>query len=328
MKTVFSGIKPSGDMTIGNYLGAMRFWPTYQKADTRTIFFVPNMHAITVRQDPKELHSRTLDLVSWLIAVGLDPQKTIILVQSKVSAHAEMCWILDNYVTMGELSRMTEYKDKAKKLGPEGQVVGLFTYPVLMAADILLYSSDEVPVGEDQTQHVELARNIAKRFNNIYGETFVLPKAVTPKTGARIMGLDDPSKKMSKSDHKDSFIMLAEESESVKKKFMRAVTDSGSEIIYDKENKAAVANLLEIYSGFSGGDISELEKQYKGVGYGKFKKELGELVAEKLGMLQQQYNKIRNDEKKLSQIIDTGCSKADKIADKKLIEVKGKIGLL
>ncbi len=327
MKTVFSGLKPSGDMTIGNYIGAMRHWPKDQ-GKARTIFFVPNAHAITVRQDPKELKKRTLDLVAWLLTVGIDPKKTIILVQSGVSAHAELCWILDNYVTMGELSRMTEYKDKAKKLGPEGQVVGLFTYPVLMAADILLYDSDEVPVGDDQNQHIELARDIATRFNNLYGNTFVLPKAVNPKFGARIMGLDDPTRKMSKSDHPDSFIMLAEPADSILKKFKRAVTDSGSEIKYDKANKPAVSNLLEIYAGFSEKSVGDIEKQYAGKGYGDFKQDLGELVAEKLGELQSKFEVIRGDESKLMQTIESGNAKAAKIANKKLAEVKEKIGLL
>jgi tryptophanyl-tRNA synthetase len=328
MKTIFSGLKPSGDMTIGNYLGAMKHWPKYQESGNRTIFFVPNLHAITVRQDPKELERRTLDLIAWLVTVGLDPEQTILLVQSKVSAHAELCWILDNYVTMGELSRMTEYKTKAKKLGPEGQVVGLFTYPVLMAADILLYDSDEVPVGEDQIQHIELTRKIAERFNRLYGETFVLPKAATPKTGARIMGLDDPTKKMSKSDHPDSFIMLAESEGSIINKFKRAVTDSDSKIVYDKENKPEISNLLDIYSGFSDESIAEVEKRYKNTGYGDFKQDLGKLVAGKLLELQSKFESLRSDEAQLNSIIEQGSVKANKIAELKLNEVKEKVGLL
>lgn len=327
MKTVFSGLKPSGDMTIGNYIGAMRHWPKDQ-GKARTIFFVPNSHAITVRQDPTDLKKRTLDLVAWLLTVGIDPKQSIILVQSMVPAHAELCWILDNYVTMGELSRMTEYKDKAKKLGPEGQVVGLFSYPVLMAADILLYDTDEVPVGDDQNQHIELTRDIANRFNKLYGDTFVLPKAVNPKSGARIMGLDDPTKKMSKSDHPDSFIMLAEPADSILKKFKRAVTDSDSEVKYDKANKPAVSNLLEIYAGFSDKSITDIENQYVGKGYGDFKQDLGELVAEKLGELQAKFEVIRGDESKLMQTIEAGNAQAAEIANKKLAEVKEKVGLL
>ncbi len=327
MKTVFSGLKPSGDMTIGNYLGAMKNWP-YQQGLARTIFFVPNAHAITVRQDPTELKKRTYDLVAWLITVGLDPKKSIILVQSKVPAHAELCWILDNYVTMGELSRMTEYKDKSQKLGPEGQLVGLFNYPVLMAADILLYDANEVPVGEDQRQHLELARTIAERFNRLYGNTFVLPKATIPKTGARIMGLDDPTKKMSKSDHPDSFIMLAETADSIRKKIKRAVTDSDNRIIYDKKGKPAVSNLIEIYAGFSDETISVIEKRFVGKGYGEFKAELAELVVEKLSQLQAEFYKIRDNEAMLDKVIDSGSAKAAEIANEKLREVKEKIGLL
>lgn len=327
MKTVFSGLKPSGDMTIGNYIGAMRHWPKDQ-GKARTIFFVPNSHAITVRQDPDDLKKRTLDLVAWLLTVGINPKQSIILVQSMVSAHAELCWILDNYVTMGELSRMTEYKDKAKKLGPEGQVVGLFSYPVLMAADILLYDTDEVPVGDDQNQHIELTRDIANRFNKLYGDTFVLPKAVNPKSGARIMGLDDPTKKMSKSDHPDSFVMLAESAESVVKKFKRAVTDSGDEITHDKKKKPAISNLLEIYAGFSGMSIKDIEKMYLGKGYGEFKQDLGELVAGRLSELQAKFEEVRSDEAKLMQTIEEGNAKARAIAEPKLAQVKGKIGLL
>lgn len=327
MKTVFSGLKPSGDMTIGNYLGAMKHWPKDQDS-ARTIFFVPNAHAITVRQDPELLKKRTLDLVSWLIAVGVDPSKSIILVQSMVSAHAELCWILDNYVTMGELSRMTEYKDKAKKLGPEGQLVGLFTYPVLMAADILLYSTDEVPVGEDQRQHIELTRGIATRFNQLYGDTFTLPQAVTPGSGARIMGLDDPTRKMSKSDHPDSFIMLAESAESVVAKFKRAVTDSDSLIAYNKTDKPAISNLIEIYAGFGDMSIEEVEGKYSKSSYKVFKEDLGELVAQKLEGLQSEYETIRRDEVMLMRVIEQGNEKARLIADEKLKEVKAKVGLL
>lgn len=328
MKTVFSGLKPSGDMTIGNYLGAMRHWPLSQQEGVRTIFFVPNEHAITVRQDPNHLRERTLDLVAWLLTVGVDPNKSIILVQSMVSAHTELGWILDNYVTMGELSRMTEYKDKAKKLGSEGQVAGLFTYPVLMAADILLYDTNEVPVGDDQIQHIELTRDIANRFNNLYGVTFTLPKAVVPESGARIMGLEDPTSKMSKSDHPDSFIMLAEPAESIIKKFKRAVTDSDNEIKYDRANKPAISNLLEIYAGFSDKPIADIEKDYVGKGYGDFKQDLGELVAERLTELQAKFEAIRSDEGGLMQIIEQGNEDARIIANNKLSEVKEKIGLL
>lgn len=327
MKTIFSGLKPSGDMTIGNYLGAMKHWPKDQ-GQHRTIFFIPNLHAITVRQDPELLKQRTLDLVAWLMTVGVDPDKSIVLVQSMVSEHAELAWILNNYVTMGEMSRMTQYKDKAKNVGPEGLLVGFFDYPALMAADILLYDSNEVPVGEDQVQHVELTRDIAKRFNKLYGDTFVLPQAIAPKTGKRIMGLDDPTQKMSKSDHPDSAIALMEPADSILGKFKRAVTDSDNKIVYDKVDRPAISNLIEIYSGFGEISTEEIEKRYEGKGYGDFKQDLGELVANKLNELQQEYKTIRSNEEQLMQIIEQGNAKATQIAGNKLKEVKEKIGLL
>jgi tryptophanyl-tRNA synthetase len=328
MKTVFSGLKPTGEMTIGNYLGAIKHWPLNQSKDNRTIFFVPNSHALTVRQSPEDIKTRTLDLVAWLLTAGIEPSKSIILVQSMVPAHAELFWILDNYVTMGELSRMTQFKDKSRKLGPEGQLVGLFNYPVLMAADILLYESDEVPVGEDQVQHVELTRDIANRFNKLYGETFVLPKATIPNYGGRVMSLDNPSVKMSKSDHPDSYVALGEPANSVLNKFKRAVTDSDTQVRYNKIEKPAISNLMEIYAGFSGMSLEEIESKYKGIGYGEFKNDLGELTAEKLSSLQKDFEKYRSNEGSLMSIIEEGRQKASAIANKKLSEVKNKIGLL
>jgi len=328
MKTVFSGLKPTGEMTIGNYLGAIKHWPLKQSKDNRTIFFVPNSHALTVRQNPNDIKTRTLDLVAWLLTAGIEPSKSIILVQSMVPAHAELFWILDNFVTMGELNRMTQFKDKSLKLGPEGQVVGLFNYPVLMAADILLYDSNEVPVGEDQVQHVELTRDIANRFNKLYGDTFVLPKATIPSYGGRIMSLDNPSVKMSKSDHPDSYVALRESAESVVNKFKRAVTDSDTQVRYDKSQKPAISNLMEIYSGFSGMSLEEIETKYQGIGYGEFKNDLGELTAEKLSLLQKNFEKYRTNENELMSIIQEGSQKASSIADKKLEDVKNKIGLL
>lgn len=328
MKTVFSGLKPTGSMTIGNYLGAMKHWPLKQDKDTRSIFFIPNAHALTIRKNPEELRIISLDLVAWLLATGIDPKKSIILVQSMVPAHTELFWILDNYVTMGELGRMTQFKDKSKKAGREGQLVGLFSYPVLMAADILLYDSDEVPVGEDQVQHVELARDIAARFNKLHGNTFKLPKAVTPKLGARIKRLDDPRYKMSKSEHPDSYIALGEPAESVVTKFKKAVTDSDTKVSYDKQKKPAISNLIEIYSGFSNLSVAEVVDKFKGIGYGEFKNQLGELVAEKLSALQQEYEKLRSDEGRLMKIIVDGSAKANAIANQKVSEVKRKVGLL
>jgi tryptophanyl-tRNA synthetase len=328
MKTILSGLKPTGEMTIGNYIGAMKHWPLTQGKGNKTIFFVPNAHALTARQDPKEIRKRTLDLAAWLLTVGIDPEESTILIQSMVSAHSELFWILDNYVTMGELNRMTQFKDKSKKLGPEGQLVGLYSYPVLMAADILLYDSNEVPVGEDQIQHVELTRDIANRFNKLYGDTFVLPKATVPKYGARIMSLDDPSVKMSKSDHPDSYIALGEDKDSVIKKFKRAVTDSDSVVSYDKAAKPAISNLIEIYIGFTDKSIEEVEVLYEGKRYGDFKQDLGIIVSDKLAELQHKFEDYRADEASLIEILEQGSAKARQIADKKIAEVKSKIGLL
>lgn len=328
MKTVFSGLKPTGEMTIGNYIGAMKHWPKSQSPDARTIFFIPNAHALTVRQNSEDIRRRTLDLAAWLLAVGIEAEKSIILVQSMVPAHSELFWILDNYVTMGELGRMTQFKDKSRKLGSEGQLVGLFSYPVLMAADILLYDSNEVPVGDDQVQHVELTRDIANRFNKLYGTTFAIPKATTPKFGARIMGLDDPTAKMSKSDHPDSYIALNEDADSIRNKFKRAVTDSASEIKYDKSSKAAISNLIEIYCGFSDKTPMEVQEAYAGKGYGEFKADIAELVIEKLSILQKEFEKYRNDEAELMRILSNGSQKAAQIADQKVLDVKKKLGLL
>lgn len=327
-KRVLSGIKPTGDAHIGNYLGAMSLWPKYQSQDTEVFYFVANLHSLNVRQDPKLLRERTLDLVAWLLAVGVDPQKSVIYVQSMVPAHSEMTWILNNYTTMGELNRMTQFKDKALKGSSEGQLVGLYDYPVLMAADILLYDADEIPVGDDQVQHVELTRDIANRFNNLYGDVLHIPEVVTPKVGARVMGLNDPKAKMSKSDSPDSYVMLLEDSDTVKKKFKRAVTDSDDKVLYDKKAKPAISNLLEIYQSFCGKSIEELEKQYKGKGYGQFKEELGEVVAGELAKLAEKYKTIRSDEAKVVEVAERGSQKAAAIANKKLAQVKEIIGLL
>ncbi len=326
MKRVLSGIKPSGDMTIGNYLGAMARWGELQEG-AEAIFFVANLHAITVRQDPEELRRRTLDLVAWFLTVGIDPDKTIICVQSMLPVHSELAWILNNYATIGELNRMTQFKDKAGKSGAEGQLVGLYDYPVLMAADILLYDADNVPVGDDQVQHIELTRDIASRFNNLYGETFKLPKPTLGETSRRIMSLDDPSVKMSKSGTAASYVALDDDRETVIAKFKRAVTDSGS-TIEATDNKPAVTNLLEIYAGFSGKSIAQLEQEYVGAGYGQFKQDLGELVAGKLADLQGVFARYRSDEGELMAIIAAGNRKASEIAAVKLEDVKRKIGLL
>ena len=328
MKRVVSGIKPSGDLTIGNYLGAMKRWVEHQhQPDYENFFFVANLHAITVKQDPEKLKKRTFDVVAWLLTIGVDPNKSVIFIQSMIPAHSEICWILNNYVTMGELTKMTQFKDKSLKAGKEGQLVGLYDYPVLMAGDVLLYDADEIPVGLDQAQHVELSRTIAQRFNNIHGETFKIPKATMSKTTAKIMSLNDSEKKMSKSDSEDSYIGLDDAPESIIKKFKRAVTDSGSNVEF-KKDKPAMSNLLIIYSEFTDKPIEEIEKEYEGKGYGQFKKDLGEIVAEKLSNLQKTFLQIRVQEERLNNIIAEGNSNAVIIAKEKINVIKDKLGLI
>lgn len=326
LKRIVSGITSSNIPTIGNYLGAMKRW-SIEQADQDTFYFIANSHAITVRQDPSKLKTRSLDNYAWLLASGIDTENNTIFIQSMVSAHAELAWILNNYTMIGELNRMTQYKEKIAQHGDSGQIVGLYDYPVLMAADILLYSADEVPTGHDQKQHIELTRNIAERFNHIYGVTFKVPKPVISDVGARIMNLANPDKKMSKSDPSVGTVYLNEKVDEVIGKFKKAVTDSENNIHYDKKNKPAISNMLEIYQGFSGKTIKEIEKMYQNAGYGKFKEELGELVSGELAKLQIKFEQNRYDDNFMN-IIEEGNSKARKIADKKLQEVKEKIGLL
>lgn len=328
MKRVVSGIKPTGELTLGNYLGAMKRWAENQdKEGYENFFFVANLHAITVKQDAGQLKKRTLDIVAWLLTVGVDPNKSVIFIQSMIPAHSEICWILNNYVTMGELGKMTQFKDKSIKTGKEGQLVGLYEYPVLMAGDVLLYDADEIPVGMDQVQHVELSRTIAQRFNNLHGETFKLPKATLSDKTSKIMSLNDPLKKMSKSDSEDSYISLDESPEKIIKKFKRAVTDSDNQIRYDK-SKPAVSNLLVILSEFSDKPIEELVNEYEGKGYGQFKNDIGEIVSEKLGILQAKFTEIRSDEERLSNIILEGNRNATILANEKVGLVKSKLGLI
>ena len=328
MKRVVSGIKPSGDLTLGNYLGAMKRWAENQHKDGyENFFFVANLHAITVKQDAGQLKKRTYDIIAWLLTVGVDPNRSVIFIQSMIPAHSEICWILNNFVTMGELGKMTQFKDKSAKAGREGQLAGLFDYPVLMAGDVLLYDADEIPVGIDQVQHVELSRVIAQRFNNAYGETFKLPKAVLSEKTSKIMSLNDPFKKMSKSGTEDSYIALDENPEKIIKKFKRAVTDSDS-IIRFGEDKPAISNLLTILSEFTEKSVDDLVREYEGKGYGQFKKDTGEIVAEKLSGLQQKYTSIRSDEDRLKNIIAEGNSNATILANEKVSIIKDKLGLI
>jgi len=324
-KTIFSGIKPSGNLHLGNYLGAIKQWVAMQ-ADNNCIFCVVDYHAITVAQDPKELGTRSLEIAKIYLAAGIDPKKSIIFRQSDIKEHAELAWILNcTTARMSDLENMTQYKDKAAK--QENPGVGLFDYPVLMAADILLYDTDVVPVGEDQIQHVELTRDLAKRFNNKFGETFRIPKAETLKEGARIMGLENPLKKMSKSEGGDAnCIYLLDEPEKAAKKIMRATTDSGSGIKFDKENKPGISNLLVIYSLLANSKIPDIEAEFSGKGYGDFKAELAKLVKSFLTEFQLRYYNISDNA--AIKILGKGGRKLQKQATAKLMDIKTKIGVL
>ncbi len=325
-KTIFSGVQPSGSLHIGNYLGAIAQWVEMQK-DYNSIFCVVDYHAITVRQDPKRFGEQILDVVKTYLAAGIDPKKSIIFQQSHVTAHTELAWILNCAgARVADLNKMTQFKEKVGE-SKESAGVGLFDYPVLMAADILLYNTDVVPVGEDQKQHVELTRDLAKRFNNAYGEVFKIPDVKMQKEGARIMGLDDPLKKMSKSATSPAnYIALTDTPEAAAKKIMRAVTDSGAEIKYDKEEKPAIANLLNIYSLLSGKNVKDLEKEFKGKGYGDFKKGLAEVVGNFLADFQKKYNQY--GDKDIKDILEHGAKRARPIAEETLRRVKEKMGII
>jgi tryptophanyl-tRNA synthetase len=324
-KRVFSGIQPTGNIHIGNYLGATRHWAAEQdKYDN--IFCIVDLHAITVPQEPKVLKAKIREVTGLLIAAGIDPQKSIVFVQSHVHEHSELAWILNCTIPMGWMGRMTQYKEKSAKQ-KEQVSVGLYDYPALMAADILLYSTDVVPVGEDQKQHVELARDAAQRFNNIFGETFVLPEPLIAESGARIMGLDDPTKKMSKSeDAANHAIALLDPPDIIRSKIMRATTDSLKEIRFD-ESRPGIFNLLTIYQSFTGKDNKEIEAQFEGKGYGDFKKALAEVVVEGLRPLQESYKKLTADPGTIDTILTEGAAKARPLAQKMLAKVHQAVGL-
>ena len=323
-KRIYSAMQPSGMITLGNFLGALNNWNQMQE-EYDCIFCVANMHAITVRQDPAELRKRCRDLITQFIAVGLDPEKNIIYYQSHVPAHAQLGWILDCYTYMGELSRMTQFKDKSAKHA-DNINAGLFTYPSLMAADILLYQTDLVPVGEDQRQHLEITRDIAERFNGLYGETFRIPEAYIGKVGARVMALQDPTKKMSKSDeNKNNTIAILDDPAVIMNKVKRAVTDSENEVRFAEE-KPGISNLLSIYSGVTGKTIAEAEKEFAGVGYGAFKNAVGEAVVARLEPIQKNFKDLQNNKDYLDAIIKEGAQKAERIANRTLDKVQKKIG--
>lgn len=324
MSRIFSGVQPTNNIHIGNYLGAIKNWVELQK-DNECIFCVVDLHALTVYQKPEVLHQNILNVAKTYLALGVDPKKSIIFVQSQVKEHTELAWVLNTTAKMGEMERMTQFKDKAKQ-HEENINLGLFAYPVLMAADILLYDTNEVPVGEDQKQHVELTRDLAMRFNGLYGETFVVPKPLIKKDGARVMGLDDPSKKMSKSAASTAnYISLLDDPKVAEKKIMRAVTDSGSEV-KGGVDKPAIQNLLSIYSLLSGKGIKEIEKEYVGRGYGDFKKGLAAVVVEFLTEFQKKFNEITDVE--ATRILEAGARRAEEMAAKKMMIVRNKIGLL
>jgi len=319
-----SGVQPSGDIHIGNYLGAIKQFVELQNK-YKTFFFIVDLHALTENPDPKKLREQTINLAALYIACGLNPKKTTLFIQSHVPAHAELGWILNTITPLGELQRMTQFKDKSEK---HGVLAGLLNYPTLMAADILLYQPDIVPVGEDQVQHVELTRTLARKFNSKYGETFKEPKVLLQKEVARVMGLDDPTKKMSKSAGLNNYIALTDAPDVIRKKIKTAVTDSGSEIIYNTEAKPGISNLLSIYSAFSGETISKLESKYKDKKYGEFKSDLAELLVQKLSLIQEKYKSLLKNKKSLMKILDAGAKAANKVAEKTMKEVREKIGLI
>lgn len=323
-KILFSGMQATGNLTLGNYLGALKNWVTLNN-EYECFFSVVDLHSITVRQDPAELRKRARTLLTLYIAAGLDPEKNCIYYQSHVSGHTELSWILNCFTYMGELNRMTQYKDKAAKHS-DNINAGLFTYPVLMASDILLYQADVVPVGADQMQHLEITRDIAERFNNIYGDVFTIPEAYVGKVGARIMSLQDPTKKMSKSDENvNASIYLLDDPDTIIRKFKRAVTDSGSEILYS-DDKPGIRNLIDIYSVCTGKTVDDVVKEFDGKGYGDFKLAVGESVVDVLKPIQDRMNELSKDKAYLDGIIKANAEKANYFANKTLRKVQKKIG--
>ena len=324
-KRIFSGIQPSGELTLGSYMGAIKNWVALQD-EYDCLYCIVDMHAITVRQDPATLRKRSVNQLAQYIACGLDPEKNIMFIQSHVPQHAELSWILGCYTQFGELSRMTQFKAKSAQHA-DNITAGLFTYPVLMAADILLYQADLVPVGEDQRQHVELTRDIAQRFNSVYSDTFVLPEAFIPKVGARLMSLDDPTTKMSKS-LPEGCVNLMDPPEVIMKKFKRAVTDCETAVKYDKENKAGISNLLTIYCAAAGKTLQEAEAEFVGQGYGVFKPAVGEAVVELLRPIREESQRIMDDKAYLESVYQQGAERARYLAQKTLGKVQRKVGFV
>ena len=328
-KVIFSATQPSGKITLGNYLGALRNWAALQD-DYNALYCVADEHAITVRQDPAALRRQTLELYAQFIACGIDPERSIVFIQSHVPQHAELAWVLNCYTMFGELSRMTQFKDKSAK-NADNINGGLFTYPSLMAADILLYQPDYVPVGEDQKQHVELCHTIARRFNGIYGDVFKMPEPYVPKVGARIMSLTNPTAKMSKSENEDpGRVLVMDTPETIMRQFKRAITDSDTEncVRFDRENKPGVSNLMSIYSSCTGKSFEEIEAEFAGCGYGKFKPAVGEAVVETLRPIREEATRIMKDKAYLEQVYRDGAEKASYVAEKTLRKVYKKVGFV
>jgi tryptophanyl-tRNA synthetase len=325
-KVIFSGVQPSGIITLGNYLGALKNWVDLQH-DYHCCFSVVDLHSITVRQEPKELRARSMELLALYIACGIDPEENLLFFQSHVPAHSQLAWVLNCYTYMGELSRMTQFKDKSAKHA-DNINAGLFTYPVLMAADILLYQTDLVPVGVDQKQHLELARDIAIRFNGIYGDVFKVPDGFIPKAGARVMSLQEPTKKMSKSDENPkAYISMLDDFNVIAKKIKSAVTDSEGTVAY-REGKDGVNNLMTIFSAVTGKSMEAIESEYAGRGYGDFKKDVAEAVVEAIRPIREKFDAISKDKAYLETVYRSGAEKASRIADRTLKKVYKKVGFI
>ena len=324
METTLSAIKPTGQLTLGNYLGALRNFPKFQD-ESKNIIFIADLHALTLPIAPEVLRENTRDVAAFYLAAGLDPKKTIIFLQSMVHQHSELSTIIGNYAYMGEMSRMTQFKEKSSHLNEKSIGLGIFTYPVLMAADIVLYNATKVPVGEDQKQHVELCRNLVTRFNHLYGDILTLPEPVIPTVGARIMSLSDPTKKMSKSDSKGD-IFLKDDEKTIRKKIMSAVTDMETSVHYDKVNKPGISNLMTIYASIKNVTIEDVEKEFVGANYGTFKRAVADAIIAELTPFQNRYKEIIASGE-LDRVLKEGAEQASKIAEVTLEKVKKAIGL-
>ncbi len=325
-RRVFSGIQPSGTSHLGTYLGALKNWVSVQE-EHESYFCIVDLHALTVPQNPKVLRANVREMAAIFIAVGLDPERTVIFRQSRVSEHTELGWLLNCIARVGELTRMTQFKDKSQRGGAESASVGLYAYPVLQAADILLYNAHLVPVGEDQRQHLELSRTLARRFNGLYGETFAVPEPMILETGARVMALDEPTQKMSKSAPTPAgYIALLDEPDVIRRKIRRTKTDSGTEVVATPD-KPALTNLLGIYAGLTNRSVPEIEDQYRGKGYGDFKKDLAEVVVESLSPIRERTLELLDDPRELDEVLEAGAEKARGVARSTLHDAWAKLGL-